>query len=318
MKEENEVDYFFDTTFNNENLIKSAKRKSVFRITGVSFLVSICVFILIILLKLQLTPYFMHQKIVAKELYYELHGANIFTGNWIENYQLVGSTAIAPKYKLLNGKLVNLGEISLDTSNIETTIGNAEFVQYSYAGNRVMNFFHPSIQYRKYANDLHELTKVDDGKLIEMALSFDQPYSYEQVVAMLPKDVTLQWNWVNTFSTEELEGLKEANLTNLEYPPTFKEQEVVGFPMIAKDGQQIKEPVNTFVSTLGAAVKKGGSFKKEFEDIHNALKNGQTSLTNENIKIIGVVVVGDTQQLNTLKNKNYIKSSSFGVIVDAF
>lgn len=318
MKEEHEVDSFFDATFNNKDLIKSAKRKSYFRITGVSFLVSICVLTLLVLLKIQLTPYLMNQKIVAKELYYELYGANIYTGTWTERYKLVGSSAIAPKYKLLNGKPVNLGEISLDTSNIEITIGNSELVQFSYAGNRVMNFFHPSIEYQEYTNDLNELSKINNGKLIEMALSFDQPYFYQEVVSMLPKDVTIQWNWVNTFSTEELKGLKEADHTNLEYPSTFKEHEVIGFPNIAKDGQRIKEPVNLFITTLELAQKKGGSYKEEFEHIHNALKNGQTSLKNENVKIIGVVVVGDTTQLKTLINKNYIKSSSFGAIVDAF
>ena len=318
MKEDHEIDSFFDSTFNDKELIKSAKRKSYFRITGVSFLVSICVLILLILLKIQLTPYLMNQKIVAKELYYEIYGANIYTGSWMERYKLVGSSATAPRYKLLNGKLVNLGEISLDTSNIEITIGNSEFAQFSYAGNRVMNFFHPSLQYQEYANDQNELNKVNEGKLIEMALSFDQPYSYEEVVSMLPKDVSLQWNWVNTFSTEELEGLKESNRTDLEYPSIFKEHEVAGFPAIAKDGERIKDPVNSFIATLDLALSKGGSYKKDFEHIHNVLKSGHSSLTNENVEIIGVVVVGDKQQLKSLKNKHYIKSSSFGAIVDAY
>ena len=66
MKEDHEIDSFFDSTFNDTDLIKSAKRKSYFRITGVSLLVSICVVILLILLKIQLTPYFMNQKMIEK------------------------------------------------------------------------------------------------------------------------------------------------------------------------------------------------------------------------------------------------------------
>lgn len=318
MKEEHEVDSFFDTTFNNKDLIKSAKRKSYFRITGVSFLVSICVLTLVVLLKIQLTPYLLNQKIIAKEIYYELYGANMYTGNWTERYKLIGSSATAPKYKLLNGKPVNLGHVTLDTSNIETTIGNSKLIQYSYSGNRIMNFFHPSIEYQEYTNDINELNKVNNGKLIEMAISFDQSYSYQEVVSMLPKDITLQWNWVNILSKEELKGLNEANHTNLEYPTIFREHEVVGFPNISKDGEQIKEPVNSFITTLELAQKKGGSYKEEFDYIYNTLKNDQTTLKEENVKIIGVVVVGNRQQLKTLSNKNYIRSSSFGAIVDVF
>ncbi len=317
MKEDHELDRLFDSTTNDTDLIKSAKRKSYFRMTGVSFLVSICVLILLILLKIQLTPYLMSQKIIAQELYHDIYGANIYTGTWMENYKLLGSTATAPKYKLLNGKPVNLGEISLDKTT-EITIGNSELEQFSYSGNRVMNFFHPSLPYQEYANDLNKLNKVSDGKLIEMALSFDRSYSYKEVVSMLPKDVSLQWNWVNTFSRAELEGLKESNRTNIKYPDIFNENEVAGFPSIAKDGEQIKDPVNSFITTLDYALSKGGSYKDEFKDIHNVLKNNHSSLTNENIEIIGVVVVGDKQQLQSLKNKNFIKSSSFGAIVDEY
>ena len=318
MKEDHEIGRFFDSTFNDKDLIKSVKRKSYFRITGVSFLVSICVFILLVLLKIQLTPFLMNQKIVAKELYYEIYGANIYTGTWREQYKLVGSSAIAPKYKLLNGKPVNVGEVSLDTTNIEISIGNSEYEQYSYEGNRVMNFFHPSLPYQKYAFDLNELNKVNDGKLIEMALSFDQAYTYEEVVSMLPQDVSLQWNWVDTYSPEELNGFKDPSLTESGNLISFNENEVAGFPTISKTGEKIENPIHSFISSLDLAVSKGGTHKEEFENIHNVLRKGHASLTDRNVEIIGVVVVGDKQQLQSLLDKKYIKASSFGTIIDRY
>lgn len=311
MKEENDVDSFFDDTFNNEDLIKKAKRKGNFRITGISLFVSICVLILIILLKLQLTPFLMHKKIVEKELYYELYGANVYTGPWEENYKLVGSTATAPKYKLLDGNLVNLGDVSLTSSVIETTVGKSKFEQFSYDGHRVMNFFHPALNYSSYVNDLDKLAEVNDGKLIEMGISFDKSYSYDEVVEMLPRGVKLQWNWVNTFSQDELNTINETNEENKEYATNFKASEVLGFPTIAKDGEQIENPVESFISTVNDASDQGGSYKEEFEVIHSSIKN-------KKVQIVGVVVVGDKQQLVTLKNKNYIKSSSFGAIVDEY
>lgn len=316
MKEEHEMDSFFDSIVDEKNLINAAKRKSYFRIMAVSFFVSMCVLILLVLLKIQLTPYFMNQKMIEQELYYEIYGANIYTGTWTEQYKLVNSSAVAPKYKLLNGRPVHLGEISFDSSPGEITVGNSEFAQFTYSGNRVMNFFHPSLQYPKYENALNELNNVNDGKWIELGLSFDQPYAYEEVVSMLPKDVTLQWNWVNTFSEEEI---KAFNSEQAEYTDAiFKEHVVAGFPSISKAGETIKEPVNSFITTLDLARSKGGSYKEEYEYIYNTLKNNQDSLTNENIKIIGVVVVGDKQQLKSLINQPYIKASSFGAIIDKY
>lgn len=314
MKEDHEIDRIFDPTFNDKDLIKSAKRKSYVRITGISFLVSICALALCVLLKIQLTPYLMNQKMIAKELHYEIYGANIYTGVWTERYKLVGSSATAPKYKLLNGKPVTIGELSLDTSDREITVGNSELVQFTYSGNRVMNFFHPAIKYEQYAHDLNELNKVNNNKWIEMALSFDQPYTYEEVVSMLPADVTLQWNWVNTYSAEEMKSLQDYKTADSEYPPIFKEQDVVGFPSISKNGETIQNPINSFMETLDLARDKGGSYREDYEHIYNTLKKDQAPY----IEIIGVVVVGDKQQLQSLVNQNYIKASSFGAIIDQY
>ena len=128
MEKEHEIDRFFDSKINETDLIKSARRKSYLRIAGISFLISILVFILLILLKIQLTPYLIHNKIVAKELYYEIYGANSYVGVWAEDYRLIGSSATAPKYKLLNGRPVQIGEISLNNSdNIidKVSLGNS-------------------------------------------------------------------------------------------------------------------------------------------------------------------------------------------------
>lgn len=316
---DHELDHIFDPTFNEKSLIKSAKRKSYLRMIGVSSFISIGVLLLFILLKVQLTPYFMNKKMVEKELYYEIYGANTYTGAWTENYQLIGSSAFAPKYKLLNGKPVNLGEVSLDSPTLEVYVGNSELEEFTYTGNRVMNFFHPSIEYTKYTNDLHKLNEVRDDQLIEMALSFDKAYSYQEVADMLPKDVTLQWNWINIFSKEEMNSLNESSKTDSNsFSHVFKESEVTGFPSISKVGEKIENPVQSFLITLDLALSKGGSYKEDYESIHDALVKDHDSITEDNVEIIGVVVVGDKQQLTSLIDKNYIKASSFGAIVDKY
>lgn len=318
MKEDQDIDQLFDPTFNGKDLIKSAQRKSYVRITGVSLLVSICVLALLVLLKLQLTPYLVSQREAAQELYYEIYGANTYTGAWTEQHKLIGSSATAPKYKLVNGKPVYLGEVTLDTSSKEVTIGNSQFEQFTYVGNRVMNFFHPSLNYTSYENDLNELSHVADHKWIEMGLSFDRDYTYEEVVSMLPKDVTLQWSWVNDYSNEYIQELNASEYNDSGEDALFTEWEVAGFSSISKNGEKIEDPVNEFIETLEFAQDKRGPYKDDYQNTYETLKQGDASLTTKDIKVIGVVVVGDKQQLSQMLEKDYIKASSFGAIIDKY
>lgn len=319
MKDDHEIDRLFDPSFNEKDLIKSAKRKSYFRMTRVSLLVSLCVVALLVLLKIQITPYVMSNKMAAKELYYDIYGANTYVGAWNEQYKLIGSSAKAPKYKLLYDRPVYLGEVSVGSQDLNITLGNSELAQYSYFGNRVMNFFHPALQYEKYANDLSLLNEVNDGKIIEMALSFDKAYTYDEVAAMLPENVTLQWSWVDAYSSDELNGMKASNSEHTSYPTTIlKEYEVAGFPSFNEAGEILNNPVDEFLSNLDLAQSKGGSYKDDFTHIYETLKKDNASLTAENIEIIGVVVVGDKQQLTSLINQPYIKASSFGAIIDRY
>ncbi|WP_291561051.1 MULTISPECIES: hypothetical protein [unclassified Clostridium] len=39
-----------------------------------------------------------------------------------------------------------------------------------------MMFFHTNVDYKEYKNDLAELDKIPDDKLIEIGISFDKPY----------------------------------------------------------------------------------------------------------------------------------------------
>lgn len=65
-------------------------------------------------------------------------------------------------------------------------------------------------------------------------------------------------------------------------------------------------------------VSKGRSYKEGFENLKYALKKGHASLAEENVEIIGVVVVGDKQQLQSLIDENYIKASNFGAIIEPY
>jgi hypothetical protein len=69
-----------------------------------------------------------------------------------------------------------------------------------------MNQSYPKIKnvdYKTIRNDITQLKDVGTNKGIEMAISFDKGYSPKEVRNFLPKEVSLKWYWVDTYSEEE-------------------------------------------------------------------------------------------------------------------
>ena len=68
---------------------------------------------------------------------------------------------------------------------------------YNELGQREMVFFYPFLQYKTYRNDLKLLDDIGEDKIMEVALSFDQGYTFDEVQSMISNNVTLSWLWVD-------------------------------------------------------------------------------------------------------------------------
>ena len=68
-----------------------------------------------------------------------------------------------------------------------------------------MEFYHPSIKYEGYINDLKNLDEIGNNKVMEISLSFDKTYRLEEIRNMISSDVTLNWYWVDTFTENDKE-----------------------------------------------------------------------------------------------------------------
>ncbi|OHX51294.1 hypothetical protein [Planococcus faecalis] len=82
MKKKDELDELFAFENNKQDLVAEAKRKSTVRMTFISGLVSLFVLILIVLIKLQVTPWLLDRELAAQEVYFDVYGANLFIGPW--------------------------------------------------------------------------------------------------------------------------------------------------------------------------------------------------------------------------------------------
>ncbi|MGG7179378.1 anti sigma factor C-terminal domain-containing protein [Clostridium paraputrificum] len=180
-----------------------------------------------------------------------------------------------------------------------------EVSDYNKAGKKVMKFYHPSVEYSNYINDLGNLSEIEDNKLMEVSLSFNKAYSIDEVKNMIPSDITLNWYWVDTFTT---------NAKELSEKTSFNEYDVYGIKALDNRGNPIDRPEDDFIGVIQQSKIDNG----QYAEIFNTLCNGKEEINKDDLKIIGVVVSGDSKSLKNLKNNEYIKGATIGAIVDKY
>lgn len=309
-----------------KNMLEEAKGKSFSRIVLISIAMSVYIFGLIYLMKVQITPFLLTNKINEVSSYYDIFGANKFVGMWDEDYRFIGSTAKAPIYKIIDDKPVKLGDIVAPGDlNFDEFSLNSNWPEhdtrdiFTYEGIRKLQFYHPYVTYENYKNDLSLVNDIPRYKNLEYGLSFDQAYTLEEVQKMLPKDVKLQWVWVDTYNENEVESLKSYKTEAGKIPSqVINEDNAAGFHLYDKVGEPIKNPKKSFIENLELAVESKGKYKDEITSVYNYLKEDQKEIQSNNILIIGAVVTGDKEDMKKLIDQKYIKASVLGAAVDKY
>ncbi|MBM7853905.1 putative outer membrane lipoprotein [Desulfohalotomaculum tongense] len=205
-----------------------------------------------------------------------------------------------------------------------------EYSYYNRVGNREMKFYHPYIEYKTYQNDLAMLEEIGEDKYLEMALSFDRDYSLEEVQAMLPGEVKTVWYWVNTYNEEDLNKMKgryEKLIGNdgqktgekvYQEPSILFANEVYGMKGVTSQGITIEDPRRSFINAINFGLNQKNRYQPQFQRLYDRLSNDKGKITKDDIRVIGVVVTGDTASMKLLRNENYIKAAALGIVIDKF
>lgn len=317
------MDELFDfENVDTKQMLKEAKGKSYARIILISLSMAVYIFGLIYLQKLQITPFLLDNKISEIDSYYSVFGANTHLGMWDEEYRFIGSNATAPKYKIIDGKPVSLGEVKVPgkvnfnefslNSNWPTTDTKDVF---TYDGVRKLQFYHPSVTYEAYKNDMSLVADIPGHKKVEMGISFDKPYTLKEVQNMLPKNVKFQWAWVDTYDETALQGLKSSDGTPA---IVISEENAAGFHFYNQVGEVIEKPEEQFVENLELALRNKGDYYNDLKAVYEFLKQGNEKINTDNIMIVGAVITGSPKDIISIQNKDYVKAAVLGAVVDKY
>ena len=140
------------------------------------------------------------------------------------------------------------------------------------------------------------------------------------------------WYWVDTFSKEDLDELKghyveieiagEDDKTTVEEiyqkPQVLRANQVYGMKAITNTGEYEEDPCVSFISAIESGVSNKSLYQPQFQELYDKLSDSNGEIARDNIRIIGVVVTGDADSLGLLKDADYIKASSLGIVVNKY
>jgi len=341
MSKDNDIDDLFSDKMENEikNEIKKKRSKLNLKLIIIA-VVSTLIIIIVGILALNFASDMYIKNAYSKEKQkQELEYAIMYPNDYIgrERCKETGYFKFESTYdygKRIGSKVVYagstnyLGELAENgTSREASTISNVPLnddinKRYSSVyGLRELHFLYPYVHYgsniygygtdknkttedalssnkENIINDFHFLNEIDDNKILEMALSFNKEYTYEEVNSMLDSNL-ITFYWVDNNSEEEKKYMIEVNN-----------------PVCDVVGIKSTDGAGEFMTDVDSRMEN-------FKALINQLKEiGHTQYTENidenNIKIIGAVVVGSPKELKNIKDNPMIKHAILGTVVDKY
>ncbi len=334
------MDDIFDVN-KMEKSIKKAKRRASWKTILITIVVLVVIIIVGTIANRNINYRLEGPVQISSSGFHEISAPNEFIGK-LERYQgILGGENRYTTYKIIEGKVVYTGQESygyglfrdenLNRIGTESPIligesfseDDLQKQRYNELGQREMVFFYPFLQYKTYRNDLALLDDIGEDKVMEIALSFDQDYTFKEVQSMIPDDVTLSWVWVDdvnekedSFQMKEYDENGELirELDNL----VRSEHTVYGFSLFNANGDKAEDPVTSFISTIASGQKYKARWQGEYKRLYETLSGEDGKLTGNDLRYYGAVVTGNTETLSQLKDLQFIKASSIGVITDKY
>jgi len=345
IEDEKELDDIFSSKGNKlQKAIKKAKRDSIIR----TFIISIIVVVVLagvsnilcreLVYKLEGTVQ------ISEDRFNEVSAPNKYKGKISRYHNYLNGRSIYTTYKILEDKIVYTGEkeyhYGLFLNHQGNLIGteSPSILGYSYneedlkqkrfneLGQREMVFFYPYVKYGRVFNDLSLLDNMPDNKYMEFALSFDQEYTIDEVKALIPNNVTLAWYWVDDIPQEERNKLQSYEVEEIysngekhmisHSAKVRSERTAYGIKAYNREGEFYQNPEELFLRAIERGKEEKSRYQGQFIELYNNFADENGTLNKDNINILGVVVTGDKEGLDELKELSFIRASSLGVVVD--
>ena len=157
------------------------------------------------------------------------------------------------------------------------------------------------------------LLKSMSGQLVETALTFDKPYTYEEIQKMIPANLKANWYWIGSQSTDGENGMAlrsdprttygaRPDLLTADFSASTKEEQLTFLDYLKKADKNQFPTVNNYpmYNDVEAYLKKFGQL-----DIREAKNRNQLTFS-------GIILTGKAENFAQLEGREWIYASSIG------
>jgi len=218
------------------------------------------------------------------------------------NSSMFGGNIITNRSKNINGYLVPWSTLTSSYSWFGASIDHNELIpgfhssgdnNYEYdkqTKQKVATFYHPAIKqyYDGVQNQLEAVVQLEN-QVAEVAISFKEPLTMEQVRENIPESLNIAWLYMTSKIVDEAPG------------PS-------GLPVYGyADSELSKESFDGFIENL-----KKYDENESMEEIQKYIDENENKPFYE-VTVLGVMVTGRTENFNELLRKEFIRGASVGV-----
>ncbi|MGR3776484.1 sigma factor regulator N-terminal domain-containing protein [Bacillus paramycoides] len=285
-----------------KDALKRAKRKQLLKI----IITSIIVVIIIIPIIYKIGNYFAAKSSTKLHERLFLHNAiaepNVQIDSQVtSNSSMFGGNIISNRSKNINGYVVPWNTLTssydwlhINIDSNELTPGfywsDTEFYEYDkQTKKKFATFYNPAIKeyYDGVQNELGEISQMNNY-VAEVALSFNQPYTLQEIKEKIPDNLNIVWLYMTSPIRDESKG--PAGMPVYGFNPT----------------NSPKEAYKEFIDSLEQYDEDGHD-----EDIQKFLKSNENKAFDQ-VKILGVMLTGKTENFKALENQDFIRGASVG------
>ena len=297
-----------------EKIAKKNKHKNRLKTVVISVVISLLSILLVVMGMREMTKqtsermkerYLMISEIAYPNIDYSTWGFNAsseFTGTFYSNrFKNIDGIKVPfedyqANYSLIVGSVnQNEGLEEGDNNSSNYTHGNLYKVPIFYNVNASAKTV--SMEITQDISKVNEMT----GQAVEVAITFDKPYTYQEIKEMVPDNLLVNWYWIGTSSTVDTASLNLA--AQLGFAPNDDDY-TAGF--------------KSFKSNLKKSIKSGAigyqySIEGETLSLEDDAKTYLESNSNaKTATFAGIIVTGRAENFAQLENKDWIYASNIG------
>ena len=285
-----------------KSALKKAKRKQLLKIV----LTSIIVVLILLPFLYQTGNYFsakssarLHEQLFLRN---SIADPNIQINSQVtSNSSMFGGNIVTNRSKNINGYLVQWSTLTSSYDWLRIKIdynelipgfywSDTEFYEYDkQTKNKVATFYHPSIKeyYDGIQNELEEISQMENH-VAEVGISFDQPYTLREIQAKVPENLNIVWLYMTSQIADESKG-------------------PAGMPVYGfNPSDSSKVEYDSFIDSIEKYDANGDN--KTLQEFLSLNKNKQL----DEVKILGVMLTGQTQNFKALENQDFVRGASVG------